>query len=309
MADPNDSLENNEMIKEVSREIEKDPENAELYYRRAIGYFNLKYLDRAIADIDDAILKNGNNPLYHYQKGRICYAMNRTKEAEKAYLAAIRLKPDYDEANMKLAELYYLVKKHRESMDLLNTIIQHQPNNGEAYFFRGMNYKEVGDTGKAIASFQRALENESGYYDAVMQIGYLYAARKDKTALNYFNEAVKMRKRSSEAYFARGYYYQNMGEYQKALNDYRKVIDIEPENNMAYYNVGCINFDVKQYKEALRSFDICIQMGSNIPQAFYMRGLIYEMNGNKEEARMNYRQTLDLYPGYGPAEERLKGMK
>src|SRR5688572_21684350 len=67
-------------VRAISNQIEANPDNAELYYERAVIYFNEKYMDRALTDIVDATNKDGQNPLYQYYKGKILYAMNRTLE-------------------------------------------------------------------------------------------------------------------------------------------------------------------------------------------------------------------------------------
>jgi tetratricopeptide (TPR) repeat protein len=293
---------------EISRQIEKEPDNAELYYRRAQIYFNEKYLDRAQDDISQASAMAKDNPLYYFTKGRILYAMNRTAEAAKMYESAITLKPDYDEAQMKLAELYCIVKEHRKSIDLLNLVIARSKRT-DAYFFRGMNQKEAGDTAKAIASFQLAYELDASNYDAAMQLGLLYAAKKNKIALDYFAAAIKLNPKSSEAYFGRAYYYQLSGNFQKALSDYKKVIDIDPSNAKAYYNVGYINYEAGRYKVALRSWDICIQMNNEYLEAYYMRGLLHEYQKEFDDARMNYSYALQLQPDYELAKAGLSRVK
>ncbi len=290
---------------ELSREIEKDPSNAELYYKRAIQYFNQKYLDRALADIDQASSLSKDNPLYYFTRGRVLYAMNRTSEAAKMYESAITLKPDYEEAQMKLAELFYVVKEHKKSVDLLNLVIA-QSKRADAYFLRGMNQKESGDTARAIASFQLAAEADETNYDAIIQLGLLFTEKKDAIAVDYFGRALKMNPKSSEAYFGRAYYYQLTKQFQKALFDYRKVIDLDPSNDKAYYNVGYINFEAGKLKEALRSWDICIQMNNANIQAYYMRGLVHETLKNPEDARLNYEFALQLNPEYQLAKDGLK---
>jgi tetratricopeptide (TPR) repeat protein len=300
---------NDESIKALSNQLEADPENAELYYQRASVYFNNKYLDRALSDIEDAVKYNVQNPLYHYLKGRILYAMNKTQLAATSYESAIALKPDYEEAQMKLAELYYVVKEHTKSIDLTNSLIAHNPANANAYCLKADNQRELKDTLKAIASYQKALELDEKYYDAAMQLGLLLTAKKHKTAKEYFDAAIRINPRSSEAYFGRAFYHQQAGEYQKALFDYRKVIDIDPSNDKSYYNVGIINFDVKKYDEALRSWDICIQMNNQNIDAYYMRGLVHESRGNKKDALLNYQYALELNPNYALAKEGLARLK
>ena len=309
MVSSSDSVANIAAIKEASIAIEREPKNAEMYYRRAVSYFNLKYLDRALIDINDAIKLSDQNPLYQFYKGQICYAMNKTIDAEKAYLSAVAIKPDYTEAQMELGELYYIVKKHTESINQLNNVLAKTPDNTEAHFLKGMNFKEMGDTSKSIASFQKALEFDKDNYNAAIQLGKLFTEKGDKSAYDYLTAAIKMQRRNTEGYFARAYYFQKTRQYQKALFDYRKVVDIDPSNDLAYYNVGCINFDVKQYKEAQRSFNICIQMNNQNMRAYYMRGLIHEMEGNLKEAKLNYQYALELDPEFSLAKERLNHIK
>jgi tetratricopeptide (TPR) repeat protein len=293
-------------VREISTQIEADPDNAELYYQRAIIYFNEKYMNRALTDIEDATNKDAQNPLYQYYKGKILYAMNRTLDASKAYESALALKPDYTEAQLKLAELYYVVKEHTKSINLVNTILGADPLNANAMILKADNQRELKDTAKAIASYQKTLELDPTFYDAAMQLGLLNTARKDKSAPDYFTAAIRINPKSTEAYFGRAYYYQQTKQYQKALFDYRKVIDIDPSNDRAYYNVGMINFDAEKYEEALRSFNICVQMNNNYTEAYYMRGLVHEELNNKADAKLSYQYALQLSPNYVLAQEGLK---
>jgi predicted Zn-dependent protease len=104
--------------------------------------------------------------------------MNKTQEAAKAYESAITLKPDYRDAQMNLAELYYVVKEHTKSIDLLNVLIAEDPTDATFYCLKGDNQRELKDTLRAIATYQKALELDGEYYDAAMQLGLLLAAKK-----------------------------------------------------------------------------------------------------------------------------------
>jgi tetratricopeptide (TPR) repeat protein len=300
---------NNESVKSISSQIEEDPENAELYYQRANIYYNNKYLDRAFSDIEDAVRLNQQNPLYYFFKGRILYAMNKTQDAAASYESAIALKSDYTEAQLRLAELYYVVKEHKKSIDILNTLTASDPANATYYCLKADNQRELKDTLRAIASYQKALELDGQYYDAAMQLGLLLAAKKNKTAKEYFAAAIRINPRSAEAYFGRAYYYQQVGAFQKALFDYRKVIDLDPSNDKSYYNVGIINFDAGRYDEAMRSWDICVQMNNQNIDAYYMRGLVYEYRNNKKDAQLNYQYALELNPEYRLAKEGMARLK
>jgi tetratricopeptide (TPR) repeat protein len=304
-----DSVITNSSINELTIQIEKDASNSELYYQRSVTYFNeLKY-EKSLQDIDQAIVYSKQNPLYYYFRGNILSAMNQTLKAAEAYEYAIKLKPDYREAELKIAELYFIVKEHQKSLYYLNIVIAKEPANANAHFFKGMNFKEGKDTMKAIQEFQSAYEYDKNFYDAAMQLGLIFSAKNNKIAEEYFSSAIRMQPRNEEAYFARAVYFQNNDKYTDALMDYRKVIAVNPSRFDAYYNVGYINFETKHFDEAIRNFDFCIQMNNNYPQAYYMRGLTEEINGNKAKAKLNYDFVLQLDPTFELAIEALKRIK
>ena len=169
-----------------------------------------------------------------------------------------------------------------------------------------MNQKEMKDTARSIASFQKALDVDHNYYDAAMQLGLLFTAKKNSIAPEYYATAIRLNPRSTEAYFGRAYYYQLIKQYQKSLFDYRKVIEFDPSNDKAYYNVGYINYEAGKYDEAFRSWNICIEMNNQNVMAYYMRGLLHEQRKNYSDAKLNYEYVLQLDPEYTLASEGMQ---
>lgn len=291
-----DSTEQANTAKELSRQIESDPENAELYYKRGQIYLNEKYLERAEADVEKAIMLDSVNPLYHFNLARITYAMNKTKLAALHYEKALLFKTDYLDAKLKLADLYFLVKEHQKSVNLLNNALKQDKNNAYIYHMLGMNFKETGDTARAIFHFQTAIETDPTDYESTLYIANLYAAQNNRIAFDYYNAALKIRPKSVEVLFARAVMAQKKLMYKQALIDYRRVITLDPANYLSYYNVGYINFDNKMFAEALRNWDICTQMNPGYAKAYYMKALTQEITGNKKEAKINYKQAIELEP-------------
>lgn len=292
----NDSLANLEAVKQVSAQIESEPENADLYYQRAVIYANEKYLNRAEDDYREAYRLDSSNSLYAFALARTLYAMNQTKEAAKWYEKSIELKPDFADAILKLADLYFLVKEHQKSINLLNDYRKLKPEDAYVYHMMGLNYKELGDTSRAIYHFQTAIENDPKDYESTLYIANLYAGKKKSIAYEYFAAALKIKPKGVDALFGRAVFNQQVRNYKSALLDYRKVIDIDPQNYLAYYNVGYINYENGFMDEAIRNWNICTQMNPFYANAFYMKGLVYEEQKNKTEARIQYKVALDLDP-------------
>lgn len=291
-----DSTANIEAVKELSKAIEESPEDAELLYRRAQVYVNEKYLNRAEDDFLAAIAIDSINPLYHFNLARTLYAMNQTQRAATSYEKAISLKSDYQDAILKLADLYFIVKEYNKSIALLNKGMKLDQGNATIYQMLGLNYKEMGDTARAIYHFQTAIENDATDYESTLYIANLYAARRNQLAFDYFKAAIKLQPKNPDAWFSRAVFEQKLRLNKNSLIDYRRVIDLNPENYLAYYNVGYINFENGTMDEALRNWNTCTQMNPSFANAFYMKGLIYEERKNKVDARINYKVALELEP-------------
>lgn len=306
--DSKESTVTSKTAKAISAEIEQNPTNPELYYRRANVYFDEQYLDRALADVDEALVLAENNPLYLFLKARILYAMNRTMDASKVYEQIIAIKPDFEDARFKLAELYLVVKEHKKSVDLLNVVLAGNKANTNALFLKGMNLKEMGDTAGAVQSFQKAYEIDATFYDAAMQLGILYAALGNKIALDYYVAASRINPKSPEPPYNAGVYLQQKGEYKKAIFMYKQALKANDRFYLANYNAGVIAARSGQYKEGIDQFNQVIRIEPGYTDAYYMRAVCFEALKNYEDAILNYEHVLELNPEHKMAKASLKSL-
>lgn len=84
----------------------KYPENFNLLIAETNIYLASKQNDKAMANLVEAVKTDPNNPTIHYAVGVNYALMGDVAEAEKAYLKAVEIKPDYFEANYNLGALY-----------------------------------------------------------------------------------------------------------------------------------------------------------------------------------------------------------
>ncbi len=84
----------------------KYPDNFNLLIAETNIYLAAKQNDKAMANLQEAIKTDPLNPTIHYAVGVNYFTMNNLVDAEKSYLKAIEIKPDYFEANYNLGALY-----------------------------------------------------------------------------------------------------------------------------------------------------------------------------------------------------------
>jgi len=100
---------------------------------------------------------------------------------------------------------------------------------------------------------------------------------------------------------------QNNGEYDKAMDDYQTILKIDPRYSEAYYNMGFIELAFKNdYQSAIKQFTYAIKANEMYAEAFYNRGICYELLNDTASAIKDYREALNIFPGFELAKEKMK---
>ena len=297
-ANPSDAL---------TEKIKADPDNPVLYYERARWNLSLKKLSVAENDIRKALSIDSTKAEYYLTLADITFARMNLPGSEGAFKKALALDNNNIEAHLKLSELYLYLKKYPESISEANEALRIDKKRAKAYFIKGFVYKETKDTLRAISNFQTCIEQEPNHFDAIIQLGNLYATHNDPIALEYYNKALKLQPHSVEALYDRGLYFQNTGDIEKAVNDYNELLKVNPRYGFAYFNLGYIAMKYeKDYKKAISFFTQSLTHENHYVEAYYNRGVCYEFIGDKQKAKADYLEALNVYPGYDLAKKALK---
>lgn len=109
----------------------------------------------------------------------------------EGYLAVVKEgREEYPEdADLIVYELNYYLQnqKYAEAEENLKLAIKKEPDNKQLYFSLGVVYDQLGDTEKAIEAYEKAIELDPDYFDAVYNLGALY-----------FNQGVEMNNAANE---------------------------------------------------------------------------------------------------------------
>ena len=84
---------------------------------------------------------------------------------------AVALYPQRIATLLKLSEVQLILKQHNTALETIDRILRIDPQNPEAYFMFGMIFKEMGDTARAVNSFQEAVELDADLIDAWINLG------------------------------------------------------------------------------------------------------------------------------------------
>ncbi len=291
---------------QLSAQIEKEPENAYLYFRRGTLLNQMQEDSLALKDFNKAISLDSSKAEYYSAVGEILFEHKDLDGSVRWLKKALQLNPEDPAAHMKLAKMFVYTKEYTSAFNEINTVLRQDVYNPEGYFLKGMIYKDLKDTSKAISSFQTAESVDPKYKDAVIQLGLLYSAKHDPIALKYFDKAFDIDTTDVFPLFAKGVYYQDSKDYEAAKAEYHNVILHNRDYENAYFNMGYVLMQQDSLEKAYHQYDLLTQISPANAEAYYNRGLCNELMGKKEQAIMDYKQALVFDSQYEEPREGLK---
>lgn len=293
-----------EALAEAERRILAEPHSASRFAERARLFEQVDSVRLAEGDWKRAIALDSTNASWRIGLGDLYYRKIKVASAEEQFSKAIALDPGGTQARLKLSEMKLLQHRHQEAMTLANEALRIDPRQPRGYFLKGWVHAEAGDTALAISSYQTAVEQDPQFYEAYMSLGLLLASRHDPLAMQYYNTALEIQPRSVEALYDMAMFAQEHGNDSLALRCYDRIKEIEPNYPRAWYNTGFVLLEHKRDLVAARAqFNRAIELLPDYTEAYYSRGLTYELEGRLDSALKDYKQALVLVPGFTlPAE-------
>jgi tetratricopeptide (TPR) repeat protein len=301
---------NSAELKKLNELLKADQNNANLYYKRGQVYLGFKDYNAAIEDANRAIKMDSlKTDSFYILLTDASFISGKTRQAKEALERCIKNIPTSTKAYLKLAEMYFYVKKYQESINNINSALKLDPTIALGYFLKGMCYKESGDTALAVSSMQTACEQNDKYYDAFVALGNLYAAKKSALCIEYFNNALRIDPKSTEVIYFVGKFYQDTKKIPQAIDAYNKLLSIDSKNKHAFYNLGAINYTyLKNIEKAKDCFTQAIDADGEYAEAYLARGICFEDLKNFADAEADYKMALQAKPNYEPAVEHLNNL-
>jgi len=296
-------------LKAVNAELLKDPSNASLYNKRALVYYKLREFPEAENDAKRAIKIDSTQPTYYLTLVDVYFSQEKSRNSKELLEITAKKFPDNIESLLKLAELYLLVKRYQEGIEYVNKALKINENIARAYFIKGNIYRETGDTGRAISSLETAVEQDNKYLDAFFDLGFLYAARKNPIALDYYNNVLRLDPANEAASFAKAKLLQDLSKTDEALKLYDAILAVNKDCDRCHYNKGAIYLQIKKDpKKAVEEFTRAIEINPNYVEAYFARGFTYSTLKDKESAKADYNMCLKIQPNFDDAIEELNNL-
>ncbi|CAA0841016.1 Suppressor of RPS4-RLD 1 [Striga hermonthica] len=195
-------------------------------------------------------------------------------------------------------ELFSLSEIHNELMDegsrsksfCVARISKKKSINVDLRLSRGIAQVNDGKYAHAISIFDKILEEEPDYPEALIGRGTAYAFQRElHSAIDDFSKAIQSNPSAGEAWKRRGQARAALGEYAKAISDLTKALEFESYSADVLHERGIVNFKFKDYKSAVKDLSACVEVELDNKSAYTYLGLALFSLGEyrrSEEAHM-----------------------
>jgi len=248
--------------------LDKEPNNIQAYYYRAINYQLIKQSKRAIIDYAKIIELNPNLERVYSGKAFSHYYIKEYKEAYENFIKAESLigTKEYEWMGKKntLAYMYfpkaaYNTKNYDKALEISTKKLQKSPHSYSALLVSAKIYKKRKEYDRALEFYKKILVNNKKDDKTYRAIGYIYEKKEDyKSALSHYQKAVKIKTtRANKNTLA--WFYATAKD--KSFRDGKKAVKIALEviksKDLIMYQdtLGAAYVENKQYDKAIDSYN------------------------------------------------------
>ena len=235
-------------------------------------YARSQQLDKAHAQIDQALAKYPNMASLHFLKGTVYGFQQNATSLQQELNRAIELDPNYLPAYSALANLYINSKQQDRAIAEYQKIIALRPDNATPYTLIGILEFERKNYDAAADSYRKALDKDPNSIIAANNLAWLYAV----TGKGNLDEAVRLAQ----------------GVVQKNPN----VAGFIDTLGWVYYKKNLHTAAVEQLRKAV-SINEAEARAKNVPASAsyqYHLGMALMGTGNKDESRRALQTAIKL---------------
>ncbi len=224
----------------LTKAIELNPDSKDAYFTRGVSLDWKGETEAALADLEHAIALE-SKPGYLKTEA----AQEKIQEIRESETKKQTLLSKIDPSAAKLGSASEYVARAEASLKEgkwdqayvdLNEALKLEPNNANAYRFRGATYFKLGDSKSALKDYNQAISLDPNNSDLFLNRGILQADCGDSSnALSDLNEAIRLNPNNANAYniraqlHAKSWFNDDVDCLDQALEDFENAIQLEPE--------------------------------------------------------------------------------
>ncbi len=284
-------------IEDCNRILEHHPDSGDALAYRGLAQHRLGRFNEAVADSSLALQKRC---ILGFAGAVLADAQYKLGDCEAALATLDELLArchDHVPTLFKKEALLQELDRPQEALDVLNTIIEHNPKMSQAHSERGNVHRALGKWNCALDDYATALR--LGDSNPVVKLNHaltLLDLQRFEEALAEFNEGIPEMPDSEMAYFHRGRVHFALEQHDKAIADFTEVLCRNPELIEAYRLRANLRMIQVEFVAAIRDFDEIVERDPS-SATYFSRAQAKILAGQLESADSDFQEAIALEPG------------
>jgi tetratricopeptide (TPR) repeat protein len=226
-------------IAEFSEALRLDPDYREALNVRAEAYQHKGAYDNAIADFSSALRIDSRDPRARLGRCTVYYLRHEWDRVIADCSEVIRTAHDpgdifgfHHSALSIRGDAYLNNGDDDRALQDYDEILRGRAIPARVLLNRGIIYLHKGDFDRAVAEANQAMK--SGKYSRALVVrGQGFVGRREYgSAIQDFDEAIRLDPKSAAAFMGRGDAYEKQGDHDRAVADYRQALTLGPEDKV-----------------------------------------------------------------------------
>lgn len=276
--------------------LDQDPKHAEgLLYQGILSFYWPQDEQDVAAQISmfEEVLVHGDDPKV-------------SEKAERAISALREISSSEDNLNFVQVSIGYLLSEIGEptlALGKINPIVTEDPDNRDAWMFKGYSHYLLHNYPAAISSLKTALEKdpENGFTHYLMAKSF-YASGQIEDAKREYDHAIELGFDNAAIRKDSALLCIDQGEYQVALDHYTQAIQFDPGNMNILKEAFWVAVEKqKDYQRANEFAERFVKQYPNTADSFALLSISYLYLNDLKAADTSYKKALEIDPSSASA--------
>lgn len=213
----------------LQQQVQQNPDSSTIRMRLVNALDSLGLFSQALAEVDSLIKRDSLNNGLWYTKAQLAESNKDTTNAILYYETAIRIYPSV-ESQLSLANLFAEQKDPKALLlcQMVSNMKLGRETDADCDFIAAVYHARIGDKQKAVALFDRCINNNYTYMEAYLEKGFiLFDDKKYADALAIFQKAITVNNTYADAHYWEAKCYEASGNKAAALISYQRAYGLD----------------------------------------------------------------------------------
>jgi protein O-mannosyl-transferase len=257
----------------------------------------LQYWHDSIKLFSHAIEVTTDNAVAHCNLGQALAAAGKPEDARDEYTKALNIDPTYVSAMVSMSSYYNLHRNYDEAISCLNAALKIRPDSDQAHYDLALAFSGQGKTAQAIDEYRTTLKINPRHDKALVNLGATFAQQGDLTnAIQLYQRAIEIAPNNPYAHNALGGALDAQGKLDDAVQQYSAALQIQPDFAEAHENLAMLLAGHGHFDDAKPHFEAAVKLRPNDPGLHLEFANASFAAGDLNTAATEYSNALKLQP-------------